>query len=190
MPATTRAFTILLRVASHLAVAFSGAHRTRRRRFSLPPTPLLPSVREGPTPRPPNVQRAPLLGGGLFDLRLLPLPHRHRPHRRARAQVLRCPMCRRISTCSGCILVSSPSASLTRLTCPPCLAFRVIDVWTRRHRRVVANGHTVVIGWSEKTLFLLGELAEMLQRGPQQGGLLLVLGECDEGEMQDEWAVQ
>mmetsp|Transcript_22240 Transcript_22240/g.48524 ORF Transcript_22240/g.48524 Transcript_22240/m.48524 type:complete len:285 (+) Transcript_22240:199-1053(+) len=37
-----------------------------------------------------------------------------------------------------------------------------LKIWQQRHHRVVANGHVVILGWSVKTLFLLGEIAEML----------------------------
>ena len=47
--------------------------------------------------------------------------------------------------------------------------------WRKRHDMVVASGHIVVLGWNDKTLFMLGELAQMLTGSPQGGGLLVVL---------------
>lgn len=38
----------------------------------------------------------------------------------------------------------------------------------RAHKRVVISGHTLVLGWTDKTVFLLGELAQMVSAGPSQ----------------------
>lgn len=35
---------------------------------------------------------------------------------------------------------------------------------------IIANGHFVVLGWSERTLFLLAEAAQMLSDRDEQGG--------------------
>ena len=37
-----------------------------------------------------------------------------------------------------------------------------------RHKGIIANGHTVILGWTGKTIFLLGEFAQMLQEGPKK----------------------
>eukprot|EP00416_Gambierdiscus_australes_P044829 CAMPEP_0171095360 /NCGR_PEP_ID=MMETSP0766_2-20121228/43125_1 /TAXON_ID=439317 /ORGANISM="Gambierdiscus australes, Strain CAWD 149" /LENGTH=803 /DNA_ID=CAMNT_0011554157 /DNA_START=48 /DNA_END=2456 /DNA_ORIENTATION=+ len=38
-----------------------------------------------------------------------------------------------------------------------------LDVWQKTRNRVVANGHTVLLGWTETTLFLLKELTASLE---------------------------
>ena len=37
-----------------------------------------------------------------------------------------------------------------------------ISRYKKHHKTIVANGHVVVLGWTDKTLFLLEELAQML----------------------------
>ena len=52
-----------------------------------------------------------------------------------------------------------------------------MDRWRQSQQMIVASGHLVVLGWSEKTLFLVGELAQMLTDGPDRGGHVVVLGD-------------
>lgn len=58
----------------------------------------------------------------------------------------------------------------------------ILETWRIRHYRIVENGHTVVLGWTDKTLFLLGELAEMLTDSVKGGGTIVVLGEPERPE--------
>ena len=51
---------------------------------------------------------------------------------------------------------------------------------------IIANGHFVVLGWSERTLFLLAEAAQMLSDRDEQGGEIVVLTELDEQQMLSE----
>ena len=37
--------------------------------------------------------------------------------------------------------------------------------WRKAHQMIATSGHIVVLGWTEKTLFLIGELAQMLTDG-------------------------
>ena len=60
----------------------------------------------------------------------------------------------------------------------------LLDTWRSRYGRIVANDHTVVLGWTDKTLFLLGELAEMMIDSEKGGGTIVVLGELEPLEMQ------
>ena len=62
----------------------------------------------------------------------------------------------------------------------------ILDGWRRQHAKLVVQGHTLILGWTDKTLFLLGELAQMMHDGPKGGGTLVVLGELDVYEMRDE----
>ena len=64
-----------------------------------------------------------------------------------------------------------------------------LDRWQRLYRRVIANGHTVVLGWTDKTLFLLEEQAHHLWSSSARGGRIVVLGELDTREMKEEVAV-
>ena len=64
-----------------------------------------------------------------------------------------------------------------------------LDRWQRLYRRVIANGHTVVLGWTDKTLFLLEEQAHHLAGSSARGGRIVVLGELDTREMKEEVAV-
>ena len=59
----------------------------------------------------------------------------------------------------------------------------LLDSWRRTYGRIVANDHTVVLGWTDKTLFLLGELAEMMTDSEKGGGTIVVLGELEPLEM-------
>ena len=65
---------------------------------------------------------------------------------------------------------------------------RVLASWRRTHTRIHARQHTVVLGWTDKTLFLLGELAQMLTDGREGGGVLVVLGDEEEIEMKEDLA--
>ena len=38
----------------------------------------------------------------------------------------------------------------------------VMDGWRRQHAKLVVHDHTLVLGWTDKTLFLVGELAQMM----------------------------
>jgi len=62
----------------------------------------------------------------------------------------------------------------------------LLDGWRQLYGRIVCNGHTLVLGWTDKTLFLLGELAEMMTDSTAGGGTIVVLGELDEIEMRME----
>lgn len=66
---------------------------------------------------------------------------------------------------------------------------QVLDNWRRFYGRIIENGHTVVLGWTDKTLFLLGELAEMMTDSQAGGGTIVVLGELDTVEMRTEVAI-
>ena len=65
----------------------------------------------------------------------------------------------------------------------------LLDSWRRKHGRIVANDHTIILGWTDKTLFLLGELAEMITDSQKGGGTIVVLGELEPLEMRMEVAV-
>ena len=64
----------------------------------------------------------------------------------------------------------------------------VLDFWVGTHNKIVERGHVLVLGWTDKTLFLLGEVAEMLQgRGATaKRERIVVLGELDEAAMRSE----
>ena len=62
----------------------------------------------------------------------------------------------------------------------------LLDSMRRTHGRIIANDHTVILGWTDKTLFLLGELAEMMTDSQKGGGTIVVLGELDILEMRTE----
>ena len=67
----------------------------------------------------------------------------------------------------------------------------------KHHNTIIANGHVVVLGWTDKTLFLLEELAQMLHdsrqdeagllerlvRGHGGSGQIVVLGEAAQEDM-------
>ena len=65
----------------------------------------------------------------------------------------------------------------------------LLDSLRRTHGRIIANDHTVILGWTDKTLFLLGELAEMMTDSQKKGGTIVVLGELDPLEMRMEVAI-
>ena len=62
----------------------------------------------------------------------------------------------------------------------------IMEDWRRQHQRILAHGHTLVLGWTGKTLFLLSELAQMLTDGPHRGGTIVILGELDTHDMREE----
>ena len=64
-----------------------------------------------------------------------------------------------------------------------------MDRWQRLYRLVIANDHTVILGWTDKTLFLIAEQARLLTGSRARGGTLVVLGEIDTREMREEVAV-
>ena len=39
---------------------------------------------------------------------------------------------------------------------------KVLDFYESHHARVIANGHTAILGWSDKALFLLDEMVRAL----------------------------
>jgi len=44
---------------------------------------------------------------------------------------------------------------------------KILDFYETHHARIIANGHTVILGWSDKALFLLDEMVRdlsMLER--------------------------
>ena len=61
--------------------------------------------------------------------------------------------------------------------------------WRKRHSILSASKHLVILGWTDKTLFLVGELAEMLTTGEDRGGRLVVMGDLDEDSMYEAWRV-
>ena len=56
----------------------------------------------------------------------------------------------------------------------------------RKNMRLSVSDHILVLGWSEKTLHLLGELAQMLEDGAEHGGTIVVLGALDPFEMREQ----
>ena len=48
----------------------------------------------------------------------------------------------------------------------------------------------VILGWTDKTLFSIGELAEMLTDSAHRGGTLVVMGELPTYEMGEEVATR
>ncbi len=66
---------------------------------------------------------------------------------------------------------------------------RLLEKWRRKYSVVLVSRHTVLLGWTSKTLFLLGEAAQMLTDGPDHGGQIVILGELDVVEMKEEIAL-
>lgn len=62
----------------------------------------------------------------------------------------------------------------------------VLKALRRRNAKVVCANHTLVLGWTGKTLFLLRELAQMLTDGPNGGGVIVILGDLDALDMREE----
>ena len=52
----------------------------------------------------------------------------------------------------------------------------------QQYATLIANGHVTVLGWTDKTLWLLGELAQMLT-DTSRGGEIVLLGQCDVDRM-------
>ena len=48
----------------------------------------------------------------------------------------------------------------------------------------------MILGWTDKTLFSIGELAEMLTDSAHRGGTLVVMGELPTYEMDEEVATR
>ena len=55
--------------------------------------------------------------------------------------------------------------------------------YRKHHKCIVANDHTVILGWTDKTLFLIKELAQMLSDSQDRSGLIVVVGEVEEPQM-------
>ena len=66
---------------------------------------------------------------------------------------------------------------------------QLLNNWRRFYGYIIENEHTVVLGWTDKTLFLLGELAQMMHDSAQRGGTIVVLGDMDIMEMKMELSV-
>ena len=60
-----------------------------------------------------------------------------------------------------------------------------MDNWTRTKSRVWYGQHVLVLGWSEKTLYLLQELFEALHTSGQQKSVV-VMADRDQAEMHQE----
>ena len=56
----------------------------------------------------------------------------------------------------------------------------------KHHLAMVCNDHVVVLGWTDKTLFLLEELAQMLADGVNRGGTIICLAQMEPEEMRSE----
>lgn len=61
--------------------------------------------------------------------------------------------------------------------------------WKRRHRRVLSNDHTIILGWTDKTLFLIKEQAMLLAGSKARGGTIAIMGEIKTREMKEEVSV-
>lgn len=59
----------------------------------------------------------------------------------------------------------------------------------RQYSCIATRDHILVLGWTGKTLFLIGELAQMLTDGDTGGGTICVFGDIDTMEMAAEVAV-
>lgn len=62
----------------------------------------------------------------------------------------------------------------------------VLTRWLRIHHVVVANQHTVILGWTDRTLFLMAELAGWMSSSHCRGGTLVVMGDLPSLQMTDE----
>ena len=65
----------------------------------------------------------------------------------------------------------------------------LMDRWKRLHHRVIANDHTIILGWTDKTLFLIEEQARLLAGSKQRGGTICILGEMATRDMKEEVSV-
>ena len=61
-----------------------------------------------------------------------------------------------------------------------------MSYWRRTYARVDVRDHTLILGWNDKTLFLVGELAQMLSDSQFGRGEIVVLGEQDHLEMAEQ----
>ena len=61
--------------------------------------------------------------------------------------------------------------------------------WKRLHRRVIANDHTIILGWTDKTLFLIEEQARLLAGSKARGGTIAIMGEIKTRDMKEEVSV-
>ena len=48
------------------------------------------------------------------------------------------------------------------------------------HSRTIVNDHYLILGWTDKTSFLIAELMAMLE---EEGGIIVILGEPDRLEV-------
>ena len=65
----------------------------------------------------------------------------------------------------------------------------VLQRWERLYRVVVANDHAVLLGWTDKTVFCIGELAEMLAGSVRRGGTLVFMGDFPAYEVYEEVSI-
>ena len=56
----------------------------------------------------------------------------------------------------------------------------------RQYACIACSDHILVLGWTTKTLFLIGELAAMLTEGSAGGGTICIFGDMDTIEMEEE----
>lgn len=60
------------------------------------------------------------------------------------------------------------------------LVRKVLDFYESRHSRIITNGHTVILGWSDKVLSLLDEMAQMIVSTIGSNNLPIIVILCDE----------
>ncbi|KAH8074761.1 hypothetical protein JL721_2334 [Aureococcus anophagefferens] len=58
--------------------------------------------------------------------------------------------------------------------------------WRLTRGRVVLNDHVVILGWTDRTLFLCSELCEMAQCSQRTNQTIVILGDIEEDEMRAE----
>lgn len=63
---------------------------------------------------------------------------------------------------------------------------RMLEGGRRRHAMLRVRDHILILGWTDKTLFLIREVAQMLTDGAGRGGTIAVLGELDSEDMREE----
>lgn len=56
----------------------------------------------------------------------------------------------------------------------------------RRHAMIAVRDHILILGWTDKTLFMIRELAQMLSDGVRGGGTIVVLGDFDTEQMRED----
>ena len=81
--------------------------------------------------------------------------------------------------------VATKRSRRTQRKCSPYARARAFPALECTHAALAA----VVIGWSQKTIFLLGELAQMLRDSARRGGVIVVLGEEEEARMRHALAI-